>query len=638
MKTNRFLHYHVQTACAMIAGLILTQGQPARAGWTGSMNGTGYGFASVNVTSSTLSSNKVSSPNMTNPSAAMTNTATYFAGGPLPSGASPSTIARIKGAANYVWKATTLGSNGDKTDNSELEQLVNITPSECANVTMESSAAIGPDDKSGTITVNADATPGTAIWLRGFEYLGPTPPKNVQDLETNANSFLKWSILLVGPFDLNTSNCNAVIIPFTVQTSTTNLYFVTDGVAKSTPLSIQTPSDITVTCGQPVVYGPVYYSGCGDVTVSYYPPSGSTFPVGITPVTVTIADTYGNSTNATFKVTVVDNSNPVVPVLPVLTGQSSVQVPTPTTVDICGITSNTITGTTTDPTSYSTQGTNIVHWSFDDGNGNVSTASQTVIVKDTVPPVPPVLAALSNQCSVTVPVPTAVDAVAGTISGTTTDPLAYNTQGTFTVHWTFSDGNGNSSTANQTVIVKDTIAPAIPVLPTVTGSCSGPAVLTPPTATDNCAGIVTGTTTDPLIYSALGTNVVHWTFSDGNGNSTTANQTVIVTGLGFQGFYSPIGTVANTCTTPVVVNQGSVEPIKFEVFCGSTLITDGTPPVVEIQLFNNCSFVSQPVTVNAVYQNNWHYNWDTTGWAKGVYKVIVILPDGSNQYVFVKIK
>jgi len=64
------------------------------------------------------------------------------------------------------------------------------------------------------------------------------------------------------------------------------------------------------------------------------------------------------------------------------------------------------------------------------------------------------------------------------------------------VHWTFSDGNGNSSTANQTVIVKDATAPVAPVLANVTGECS--ATVTAPTTTDNCAGTVTGTTSDPL--------------------------------------------------------------------------------------------------------------------------------------------
>src|SRR5207245_1961395 len=105
-----------------------------------------------------------------------------------------------------------------------------------------------------------------------------------------------------------------------------------------------------------------------------------------------------------------------------------------------------------------------------------------------------------------VPVPKATDNCAGIVTGTTSDPLVYNTQGTFTVHWTFNDGNGNSSTANQTVIVKDMTPPAVPVLAPVIAECS--ATVPVPTTNDNCAGIVTGTTADPLVYSTQGTFTV----------------------------------------------------------------------------------------------------------------------------------
>jgi hypothetical protein len=45
----------------------------------------------------------------------------------------------------------------------------------------------------------------------------------------------------------------------------------------------------------------------------------------------------------------------------------------------------------------------------------------------------------------------------------------YTTQGTFAVHWTFDDRNGNSSTATQTVVVKNTVPPilTLPLAPVV---------------------------------------------------------------------------------------------------------------------------------------------------------------------------
>ena len=50
-----------------------------------------------------------------------------------------------------------------------------------------------------------------------------------------------------------------------------------------------------------------------------------------------------------------------------------------------------------------------------------------------------------------------------------------------------------------------------------------------PTAIDDCSGIITATTNDPTTYLSSGNYVVHWTFDDGNGNSTTVNQNVTVT-------------------------------------------------------------------------------------------------------------
>lgn len=627
----------------MLAAMVITwSGSKVHGGWTGSMNGVGFGIASVNVTSATLRSNKVSTASMYNPSAAMTNTATYFVGAPLPSGSSTATVARIKGSAGYVWKANTVGSNGDRTDNDGLERRVRIYPADCASLDMDSTAVIAPDDKSGTISVNAKGTAGTAIWLRGYEYLAGGAPESVQDLETNANSFLKWDILLVGPFDLNNSNCTALVIPFTIETSTTNLYFITDGIAKSNPLLLYCPTNLVVNCGEPIAYAPVQFAGCGDVQIEFNPPQNSIFPIGTTPVTVTATDKDGNTTNCTFTVTVLDTTAPKIPALATLTGEASVQVPTPTATDVCGTVTNTITGTTTDPTFYNTQGTFVVRWKFDDGNGNTVVSNQTVIVDDITAPVAPALADVKAECSATLSPPVAQDNVVGAVVGTTASPLTYTAQGTNVITWTFDDGNGNVSTATQRVIIKDVTPPVQPVLASLNfNACEGASVTPPvPTTTDNCKGTITGTTTTVFPLTNVGPTVVTWTFDDGNGNKTTAIQNITISSLTFTGFYAPISGVNGTCASPVrTINQGSVNPIKFDIKCGSTVVTGGKPPVVKIQAYaNNCTPGAELVSVNAEYQNDWHYNWDTSGWAKGVYRVVVVLPDGTSRFVFVRLK
>jgi hypothetical protein len=211
-------------------------------------------------------------------------------------------------------------------------------------------------------------------------------------------------------------------------------------------------------------------------------------------VNLTVTDESGESDTCRAKVTVVDTNapEPNITSLPTVMGECSAEITSvPTATDNCaGI----INGTTTDPLSYTKQGTYTVTWTYDDGNGNIATQAQTLIVKDTTPPKPNItsLPTVMGECSAEITsVPTATDNCAGIINGTTTDPLSYTEQGTYTVTWTYDDGNGNIATQAQTVIVKDTTPPNIWKL------IASPSVLWPPnhkmvpitltvSASDNC--------------------------------------------------------------------------------------------------------------------------------------------------------
>jgi hypothetical protein len=226
------------------------------------------------------------------------------------------------------------------------------------------------------------------------------------------------------------------------------------------------------------------------------------------------------------------------------------------------------------------------------------------------------------------------------VASVVNDAPATFPKGTTVVTWTVTDKSGKTATATQTVTVRDHEKPIAPVLPTVTGGCGASLTLPVPTgATDNCGGPITVTPNVPQILSTPGTNVVQWTFTDAAGNSSTAYQTGLVAGLTFKGFYTPIGTVSNTCATAVSANWGRNIPVKFDIFCGTTSITGGQPPVVVIQKMKNCLPDGLPLIVNAVYQNDWHYNWPTDTAQKGeVYRFSVVLPGGATPYVFIKIK
>ncbi len=198
----------------------------------------------------------------------------------------------------------------------------------------------------------------------------------------------------------------------------------------------------------------------------------------------------------------------------------------------------------------------------------------------------------------TISAPTASDNCSGLITGTTTDPLSYTTQGTYLIHWKFDDGKGNITVQTQTVIVKDNIAP-VPVvssLPTLYGTCSVN-VVTAPVATDNCAGTITATTTDPRNYSVSGTYTIHWVYNDGNGNTATQNQTVIIR--------DNVNPVISDPKDVTVNCSGSTDPSVT----GTATATD------------NCSGVIVTYT-DEVYNNVTYRTWKATD-ASGNYSTSV---------------
>jgi len=80
----------------------------------------------------------------------------------------------------------------------------------------------------------------------------------------------------------------------------------------------------------------------------------------------------------------------------------------------------------------------------------------TVVISDVEKPIPDLatLPTITGDCHTTITtIPTATDACAGVIRGTTTDPLSYSLPGTYTIVWNYNDGNGNTSTQNQTVTI-----------------------------------------------------------------------------------------------------------------------------------------------------------------------------------------
>ncbi|WP_417265686.1 T9SS type A sorting domain-containing protein [Brumimicrobium sp.] len=115
----------------------------------------------------------------------------------------------------------------------------------------------------------------------------------------------------------------------------------------------------------------------------------------------------------------------------------------------------TITATTTDPITYSAQGTFIVTWNYTNDHGT-STQTQEVEIEDVTAPVPSEAALPNLEISCDVEItgfPTAMDNCDGEIVGTTSDQLIYSETGTYIITWVFIDDSGNEIQQSQTVEV-----------------------------------------------------------------------------------------------------------------------------------------------------------------------------------------
>lgn len=160
---------------------------------------------------------------------------------------------------------------------------------------------------------------------------------------------------------------------------------------------------------------------------------------------------------------------------------------------------------------------------------------------DNVPPPVPAMPVIKGQCSATAGVPTTTDNCTGSVIGTTSSPLSYNAQGTYSISWIFTDGNGNTSTAQQTVIVADTIPPSI--------ICSLDQTISLPqgqstytiqgtefdllTIFDNCGNlsITNNINNQPSLAGVslpLGSNSIVWQATDIGGNTKSCSFTVTV--------------------------------------------------------------------------------------------------------------
>ncbi|HUP61949.1 MAG TPA: HYR domain-containing protein [Thermoanaerobaculia bacterium] len=216
----------------------------------------------------------------------------------------------------------------------------------------------------------------------------------------------------------------------------------------------------------------------GTVPLTCTPASGSQFPMGATQVVCSAADAAGLTADATFFVTVVDTTPPDITVTDITAEATSAAGAAvtfaPTATDIV---SGSVAVVCTPPSgSTFALGATTVNCSAADAAGNVGTASFTVTVVDTTPPVisgaDDITAEATGPDGATVTFsPTATDIVSGSVAVLCT-PASGSTfaLGATTVDCSATDAANNTGTASFTVTVVDTTPPEVTEVKATPGS------------------------------------------------------------------------------------------------------------------------------------------------------------------------
>ncbi|WP_281337143.1 M14 family zinc carboxypeptidase [Flavobacterium eburneipallidum] len=364
------------------------------------------------------------------------------------------------------------------------------------------------------------------------------------DVNNGSTDDIGITSISVSPNTFNCTHANTVqAVTLTVtdadgQTSTCTANVTINDV---TPPVTPTLANVTAQCSVTPTAPTTTDTCAGTITGT----TSTTFPIttqGTTIVTWSFNDGNGNTTTADQNI-IIDNTTPQTALLNI-SAQCSATPNTPTITLFCN---QTITGTTNTIFPITTQGTTVVTWTFDDGNGTIITQNQNVIIDDTIAPIANItsLPNVSGQNSVTVTAPpTATDNCKGTIVATTPNPLTYSTPGNFTIVWTYDDGNGNTSTQTQTVVVVDTLAPSVPTGLSASGTTTTTTNLTWTASTDNSTPIsydvyrgttklATVTTTNYTVTGLTANTVYSFTVAakDGAGNTSTSSNTLNVNTL-----------------------------------------------------------------------------------------------------------
>ncbi len=443
-----------------------------------------------------------------------------------------------------------------------------------------------------------------------INYLGTSTPVVSQTLGLPSGSFFPVGTT-TNSFLADDGFGNTAVCAFTVTVSDNEAPVIS---AVPQNLSVSTDSGM---CSAVVNWNsPSVNDNCTLVSVSASDTSGATFLPGTHTVQYIATDASGNADTVSFTITVTDNEAPGIICPQDITvaadsGFCTATLPnigTAITTDNCGIASAGNDAAATYPL-----GTTVVTWTTTDGSGNTSTCQQLITVIDTLAPqfsslianiqlcvgdtllfTPPIA---TDYCS-----PATVTQTAGPPSGSVLSA------GTYTIQFSATDTSGNTAFTSFTVNVLD---PGVTLALNVAAAiCEDDAPFTlngesPAGGTWSGPG-VTGAQFSPSTAGA-GTHVITYTFTDFNGCTGVASDTISV----------------QECTGIAHVSAGVLELYPNPAANEFLFVSSGNG-MLEIVSASGQLITSRRITTNRETVN-------TSEMASGIYMVRYTTPTGATS-------
>ncbi|MGB0509718.1 MAG: HYR domain-containing protein, partial [Flavobacteriales bacterium] len=347
---------------------------------------------------------------------------------------------------------------------------------------------------------------------------------------------------------------------------------VTDNEA---PTIADMPADTTLSndpgvCGASVLWDePTPDDNCGIQTFTSSHDNGSIYPVGSTVVTYTAMDSEGNTTTASFTITVTDDEAPAIPQMDDITVSTEAGICTadvtwsdPAATDNCTVTS--LSSDIASGTTFSL-GTTAVTYTASDAAGNTTTMTFDVIVEDNeAPTITEAACNMQVECDGAGNTAALTAWLTDNAGATATDNCSAVTwsndfttmantcggAGAVQVVFTATDEAGNTSTSTATFTIVDTTAPTITAGATdSTVECDGSGNTTQfnawlndqggATASESCSSVTwsnnylsTTNEGETIDFSdgcgATGSVTITFTATDVCGNASTTNATFTI--------------------------------------------------------------------------------------------------------------